>query len=542
MSEKVYLRDGQTLVIHDLEVRNAQIVELFKHRAESEEDLEEFLLALLEIGSKAAEVFTADSGARLIQGAVTNAHDGINQSVSNLIQNVDSKMRQITDEEGPLAVNIGQTLEKFKRDVELSIAGEDAPIRKAILDRLNEALEQSKKDTAASLETQRQTITRMLNPEADESPLRVLNNTVKDVQSTLNDVQEKIIGLQNARVARETQSAKGVDFESNLQLKLEEICLGPKDLDNNTGSTRGSSGTMKGDLTVDLNTDDTKGIPQRIVWECKATKKTIADIRGEVREGIVNRDAHVGIAAFDINKRPTGVVDDFTPYDDWAVVVVDRENPDINVVRIAHIWARWRLTRTVNSNGDAIDADAVNEILLKLRGKLSILKEIKKNHGGIAAGLRLADKNVKVLEVELAAELDDLDNLVNTQVDPNRREAQTGYQLSDEEILNDFVIESRPEIAALKFDDERDLEIAATIKLGQIIPALRLAPSNDWIESVELSPRSENALLKHFGDSVKNTAVLADLTVGQLLEVPGLGGSSILDMINYLIDSDGRVA
>ena len=343
-------------------------------------------------------------------------------------------------------------------------------------------------------------------------------------------------------MARETQSAKGADFESNLQLKLEEICLGPKDLVNNTGSTRGSSGSLKGDLTVDLNTDDTKGILQRIVWECKATKKTIADIRSEVREGMTNRDARVGIAAFDINKRPTGVVDDFTPFNDWAVVVLDRENPDINVVRIAHIWARWRLTRVLNLKSDAIDSAAIIEILANLRSKASILMEIKKNHGGIAAGLRLADKNVKVLEAELNAGLDDLDNLVKSQVGSDRLGTQEVNQLSDEEIFNDFVIESSPKIAALKFDDERDLEMAATIKLGQIIPALISVPSNDWIDYVQLSKRSENALLNHLGDSVKNTAVLADLTVGQLLEVPGLGGSSILEMINSLIDSDGLVA
>jgi hypothetical protein len=297
-------------------------------------------------------------------------------------------------------------------------------------------------------------------------------------------------------------------------------------------------GTQKGDIVVALDPIFTRSADLNIVWECKAKNVGIEDIRTEVHEGMANRQAVIGLAAFDINKRPKDVKEDFTEYDDWAIVVIDRLNPDVNIVRYAYLWSRLMAMKSLSRTTEGIDEAAVKEALTRIRGQMKTISQIKSDHGSVGNALRLADLHLRSLDDGLKLDIDRLEKLLIAQ-----EETESGVLAGTaiggsftpdedlEEAVKSYELANASEISSRPTDD-RDAEMAAHVLLGSIYPRMHDVDDLEWLSS--LGTKAKNAVMQNVPDGLATPKHLSTWTLGELKGIRGLGAQTLTEILDAL--------
>jgi hypothetical protein len=244
------------------------------------------------------------------------------------------------------------------------------------------------------------------------------------------------------------------------------------------------------------------------------------------------------LAAFDINKRPKDVKEDFTEYDDWAIVIIDRLNPDENIVRYAYLWSRLMAMKSLSRTTDGIDEAAVKEALTRIRGQMKTISQIKSDHGSVGNALRLADLHLRSLDDGLKLDIDRLEKLLVAQEqsdggvlagtviggsftpDEDLEEAVKNYELA-----NAAEISSRP-------TDERDTEMAAHVQLGSIYPRMHDVDDLDWLTN--LGTKAKNAVVQNVPGGLATPKNLSTWTLGELKGIRGLGAQTLTEILDAL--------
>jgi hypothetical protein len=537
-SNRVFIKDDRILVINDFEIKDLQVVELIKAKIDNGEDSEELLEELIRIGAKAASLYAGNEGADTINRAIADAEEVLAGSLSEVSQTITNSMESITDSEGKLATNLNAALAAFQIKVGESLSKEDAPVRKAIMGAINDNMEKLKTDFNTSLQNQKNDVANLLNPQHSTSPLGAFNVKFQAISDELQVLSDGVKALQITRNARETQAAKGTDLEDNLADVLSDVALGKRDIVSKTGTKKGRMGTQKGDIVVALDPVFTRSADLNIVWECKAKNVSIEEIRAEVHDGMANRQAVIGLAAFDINKRPKDVKEDFTEYDDWAIVIIDRLNPDENIVRYAYLWSRLMAMKSLSRTTDGIDEAAVKEALTRIRGQMKTISQIKSDHGSVGNALRLADLHLRSLDDGLKLDIDRLEKLLIAQEqadggvlagtviggsftpDEDLEEAVKNYELA-----NASEISSRP-------TDERDAEMATHVLLGSIYPRMQDVDDLDWLTN--LGTKAKNAVVQNVPGGLATPKNLSTWTLGELKGIRGLGAQTLTEILDAL--------
>jgi hypothetical protein len=474
-SKRVYIKDDRILVINDFEIKDNQVVELIKAKIDNGEDSEELLEELIRIGAKAASLYAGNEGADTINRAIADAEEVLSESLTEVTDTISRSMESITKSDGDLAKNLDVALSNFQKKVDESLSHEDAPVRKAILKALSENMKGFKDDFNTSLNNQKSDVAKLLDPQDPTSPLRSFNEKFASIAEELTAITDGVKSLQITRVARETQSAKGTDLEENLAEVLNDVALGKRDIVSKTGTRKGRMGSQKGDIVVALDPVFTRSAELNIVWECKAKNVGIEEIRAEVHDGMANRQAVIGLAVFDINKRPKDVKEDFTEYDDWAIVIVDRLMPDVNIVRYAYLWSRLMAMKSLSRTTEGIDEAAVKEALTRIRGQMKTISQIKSDHGSVGNALRLADLHLRSLDDGLKLDIDRLERLLIAQ------EAADSGVLAGTVIGGSFTPDKDLEVGVKNYElanaaeisarptDERDTAMAVHVALGSAV-------------------------------------------------------------------------
>ena len=537
-SNRVFIKDERILVINDFEIKDLQVVELIKAKIDNGEDSEELLEELIRIGAKAASLYAGNEGADTINRAIADAEEVLSGSLTEVTDTISKSMDSITRSDGDLAKNLDVALTNFEKKVNDSLSREDAPVRTAILKDLTKTMSDLKLDFSKSLSSQKSDVAKLLDPQDPTSPLRSFNDKFASIAEELTAITDGVKALQITRNARETQAAKGTDLEDNLADVLSDVALGKRDIVSKTGTKKGRMGTQKGDIVVALDPVFTRSADLNIVWECKAKNVSIEEIRAEVHDGMANRQAVIGLAAFDINKRPKDVKEDFTEYDDWAIVIIDRLNPDENIVRYAYLWSRLMAMKSLSRTTDGIDEAAVKEALTRIRGQMKTISQIKSDHGSVGNALRLADLHLRSLDDGLKLDIDRLEKLLIAQEqadggvlagtviggsftpDEDLEEAVKSYELA-----NAAEISSRP-------TDERDTEMAAHVQLGSIYPRMHDVDDLDWLTN--LGTKAKNAVVQNVPNGLATPKHLSTWTLGELKGIRGLGAQTLTEILDAL--------
>lgn len=218
----------------------------------------------------------------------------------------------------------------------------------------------------------------LLDPTRLGSPLHQFRREVSEGFRALQEKLAVIEAAQNARAGERARSAaKGADFEDLLEAQLGEIARGGNDLLERTGTDAGDAGrSKKGDFVLTLDPDLCRGADLRIVVEAKDRRISGREMREELREAKVNRDAAVGLVVFTPQHAPAGIA----PFDVRAgdvYVVLDPADPDASSLHAAVRLARLLALASLRESEAELDISAVNAALTGVREALEAVRAIK---------------------------------------------------------------------------------------------------------------------------------------------------------------------
>ena len=176
---------------------------------------------------------------------------------------------------------------------------------------------------------------RLLNPDADDSPLSRLLTGVRDQVATVLDAVGRLaeqIAADKASaaataIALERSAVKGMAFEDQVGVAITAIAAERGDVTEAVGRLDGSAGGRVGDIVVHVDTASIGGQSGAYVVECKDRRLTLKATLDELRRAVENRDAFAAIAVFSgVDKCP--VPAPFAVFNDRAVVY-DKDEPGL---------------------------------------------------------------------------------------------------------------------------------------------------------------------------------------------------------------------
>ena len=261
-----------------------------------------------------------------------------------------------------------------------------------------------------SAEAQQASVRRLVSLDGEDSPLgrlkRELAREVKDqlveVKGDLKEISEKIAVTSAVAPVIELTTGKGFTFEDLVDVHLSQIAALHGDVTEQTGHQLGSAASKKGDEVVTINRDDMSGGDGRAVFEAKNRKLGIRDTLKELDAAMLNRDAQAGIAVFSRQElAPTSVP--FHYSENKAIVVLDVDDPDPSILRLAYMWARWVVRRTVATAAvdDSLDLERITRLLDDATRAVARTITIRGSHTKARKAIEQAGEQVDDLDREL---------------------------------------------------------------------------------------------------------------------------------------------
>jgi hypothetical protein len=253
-----------------------------------------------------------------------------------------------------------------------------------------------------------------LDPTKETSPFH-------SISDQLAALLAKSAGEKATQESYANSREKGIDFEELLDqmIQLEAVVHG--DDAQFTGDFPSPSGKKTGDEVVTINPSVTNNVEIRIVWEAK-TDNSYKDTKGrlkrdkvaaELDDAMSNREAICGIFVSDAR----GV--DMTKQPAWQefdgnklIIVLDDENPDQRLIRMAYLWSRWIVLRSQEQEEGELDFAAIERVIASLQREFDGLANLRRIHTPIRTNIKLADDWVDKFEVSLDELMDELRELM----------------------------------------------------------------------------------------------------------------------------------
>ena len=253
-----------------------------------------------------------------------------------------------------------------------------------------------------------------LDPTKETSPFHSINDQLAALLAKSAGEKATAESYANSR-------EKGIDFEELLDqmIQLEAVVHG--DDAQFTGDFASPSGEKTGDEVVTINPAGTNNEEIRIVWEAK-TDKSYKDTKGrlkrdkvasELDDAMSNREAICGIfvsdaRGVDMSKQPA-----WQEFDgNKLIIVLDDENPDQRLIRMAYLWSRWIVLRSQEQEEGELDFAAIERVIASLQREFDGLANLRRIHTPIRTNIKLADDWVDKFEESLDELMDELRELM----------------------------------------------------------------------------------------------------------------------------------
>jgi len=256
-----------------------------------------------------------------------------------------------------------------------------------------------------------------LDPAKETSPFH-------SISEQLITLLGKSAGEKATKDAYNLSREKGIDFEDLLDQLIQPEAEVHGDDAQFTGDTPSPSGDKTGDEVVTLNLSATNNEEIRIVWEAK-TDKSFKDTKGRLKRDKVaneldsameNREALCGIfvsdaRGIDLTKQPV-----WQEFDgNKLIIVIDDEDPDQRLIRMAYLWSRWIVLRSQEQEEGQLDYVAIERVLAALQREFDGLSNLRRLHTPIKTNVLAAEKWVDSFEESLDELMDELRELMTTE-------------------------------------------------------------------------------------------------------------------------------
>ena len=186
---------------------------------------------------------------------------------------------------------------------------------------------------------------RLLNPDIEGSPLAHLMSAVREqIRQVLDAIArlaeqtatKKAAGEAEARTMQLT-AIKGLAFEDNVAELVTGIAAMSGDVAEAVGHQPGSNGGKAGDVVVEVNR-----AAGRYAIECKDRKLGLRAALEELGQATVNREAAAAIMVF-AQQDQCPVPEPFMVFGKFALLVLDKSEPNLAALRLACAWARTQV-------------------------------------------------------------------------------------------------------------------------------------------------------------------------------------------------------
>ena len=255
-----------------------------------------------------------------------------------------------------------------------------------------------------------------LDPSKENSPFR-------GISEQLIQLLEKNAKEEGAKETYGNSREKGLDFEALLDQMIQKEAAVHSDDAIFTGDTPSPSGDKTGDEVVTINPSLTSGNIINVVWEAK-TDKSFKDTKGRLKRdkvaselelAMANREAAVGIFVSDargVDLKQQPVWHEFEG--NKLIVILDDEDPDQRIIRMAYLWSRWVVLREQNDEESNFDFVAMERVINSLQREFDGLSNLKRLHTPIKTNILAAEKWVEDFEESLDGLMEELRELMET--------------------------------------------------------------------------------------------------------------------------------
>ena len=253
-------------------------------------------------------------------------------------------------------------------------------------------------------------LTAELSPSNESSPLH-------DLLKSINQVLEKVTEKVGIDKAEGKSNKKGGDFNRVMHGLVASIGSVSDHHVEYTNDVKSIRGRKLGDSVVTLPSLANHFEPVNIVWEYKAEHDlTLPSVLKELEEAIQNRDAKSGV--FVLAREPE--------YENWPtdqafsgnrlVIVVDKDDPDIFLIRYAYMWSKLMALKDLAMQNENIDLQKVAHMVDQTELTLKDFRNVTAAHNKISLGLVDAQRWSKSIEDKLKDQLSQVTDLVTSDI------------------------------------------------------------------------------------------------------------------------------
>lgn len=393
------------LVVNDFRITDPDAIAFVA----ASDDPQLALVRCVEMGARVLHLANATVDTQVVEHRFDELTKNLERSVDALAERIDDSARALLDDENG---ELTAALRGWLTDVtEVLGATFDQTSKKSAIAKLEALLESARAEQVASVRS-------LLDPETVDSPLHrwrsEIVSEVRDrseaVERLLNDLNFRLGHDQGEAAGIDRAAVKGFDFEDVVFATVESIAAPLQDVPCQVGNEAGASASKIGDIVVDVDPSFAKG-DARFVVECKDRSLPLKRALDELDLAITNRDAQAGVMVFSSQELAPGA-EPFQWFDRRAIVVLDKDVLDPHALRLAHLWARWMVTRDASTAGDEVDIDRLLSVIESASRGLRTASSIRGSHTQAKKAIDQAGRQLDTLVADTQAALDELQLVV----------------------------------------------------------------------------------------------------------------------------------
>ena len=368
----------ERIVIHELEISEPVVIAEFWAAQDTGSDVVGLCIKILSLGAQVVALGSHAASAEKLDASIGSAKVAIQGAVENVAATLKTQLSELVDEDGALVRNVSQIVEDLRDNLESLTAGEESPLRVAMLKSLEDAQSRIQTDIARQVSEQRKELAELLDAEKPTSPLRVLTTKLDALTTSLKEIREERSREIAVAEVVEAGVIGGLQYEDVAMAYVQRMANLAGDECERTGNVTGRvSKSKKGDGVVHLMVG---GIDQaRVVVEAKNKAMTRREWEEEAKGAKENRAAgsFLGLCKH-VGDMPTGGRLMVLSQSD-IVISFNPEVDDVELLALTYQLLKLNAMRgfgTLDEVSTATVNEALNEALAALERFDGIGKEV----------------------------------------------------------------------------------------------------------------------------------------------------------------------
>lgn len=396
------------LTIEALSIREPVVITVLNNAVESGREVSNVLESMIVLGAQVMSLSANSAGTETLEATVDQAKLAIQEATEALGSTVKKQLAEVLSEDGQLSKNLEQVISGFRVEIEQMTAGEDSPLRAAMLKSLEETQKRIREDVLAQVSAQKSQIATLLDPLDPTSPMRSIVEKIEVLSRNVENLKDGITRETAVAEVVEAGVFGGLDYEDIAVKAVQNIASYAGDDCEPTGNVTGRIARSKmGDGVVDLKVG--AQVYSRIVLEAKNKSLSKLDWEREAQGSKQNRGA-IGFIGLCKHLADMPNASRILILDSRSIVVA--YNPEVDDLQLLALVYQLVKLNTLSNAGSSDDID-LGEVSNSLESALKALEKfdlITKNASAIRNSADAITKDANLVRNQIADDLKSAQN------------------------------------------------------------------------------------------------------------------------------------